>query len=803
MRLLLAMSPALLLALLAGFVSGSDLPSARTRCDDASKAGMLCQSLTVGETLMIQWRSSVSISSIDDGASLQRTVMQDDYHTTERVVQVEGNTVAQLGAVPVDSCMSACDANAACSSFAYGSGRCYLKDKCVSSLDPIVSSSADNSHFKTYYKLCGQVVDKKAQATEVRPQPYSVTERVVEDEGAAVGSSRAMSVEQCEFACDANSACSSFAYGSGMCYLKDRCLDSSAAIVSPQAANSHFKTYYKCCLQECLDETTSTSAPEHIGVEAQFYLVTERVVQNEGSDVGMLEAGSVERCKLECDANFDCKSVAYGNGKCYLKDKCVVRDDPIVSASAGNSHFKTYYKPCGQPDAGVQKPTTQVPAVQKISTQAPAVHKATAQVPTVQQYIETYRVLQDEGSAVGSLGAVSLDQCKVACDANSACMSVAYGDGKCYLKGKCVSSSDAIVSPNAQNSHFKTYYKPCEQATTQGNQLDSASKAAEVPARVSSRLGMNLHYWRKSDSAEYMRQFYLAGIRRFRVWHADCWGACTYATLQQASGALADHADVKFQVTLMKPDVQADDTIDDALATIAGIVQANGHGISSVQIDHVGINPSESELCLEGFGPGHAAFNSVVERVFKVHARFPEAVISLPWQQVSDEQCWGPFIESFKSKFGGAFPVSLMLGFHVTIYPFLQDGLSTVSALDEIKRGSQSGNNFNKLQERVELDFNAVLEPARAVAVVSEIGWASSCGEISRMSVSQKATQANQCAFLENIAGTDWPAEPNFEVYYFAGWPYEGWGDGSDCSSSWSPFTPTQSLCNSVWALNP
>mmetsp|Transcript_53717 Transcript_53717/g.173463 ORF Transcript_53717/g.173463 Transcript_53717/m.173463 type:complete len:210 (+) Transcript_53717:1946-2575(+) len=200
-----------------------------------------------------------------------------------------------------------------------------------------------------------------------------------------------------------------------------------------------------------------------------------------------------------------------------------------------------------------------------------------------------------------------------------------------------------------------------------------------------------------------------------------------------------------------------------------------------------------------------------------------EAVISLPWQQVSDEQCWGPFIESFKSKFGGAFPVSLMLGFHVTIYPFLQDGLSTVSALDEIKRGSQSGNNFNKLQdhflapgekmlrvlcsgsvqERVELDFNAVLEPARAVAVVSEIGWASSCGEISRMSVSQKATQANQCAFLENIAGTDWPAEPNFEVYYFAGWPYEGWGDGSDCSSSWSPFTPTQSLCNSVWALNP
>jgi len=65
-------------------------------------------------------------------------------------------------------------------------------------------------------------------------------------------------------------------------------------------------------------------------------------------------------------------------------------------------------------------------------------------------------------------------------------------------------------------------------------------------------------------------------------------------------------------------------------------------------------------------------------------------------------------------------------------------------------------------------------------------------GEIVR----EKASPENQCAFVTNMVDTDWPTNPNFEAYYFAGWPYQGWGDGNDCSHGWSPFTPTENLCN-------
>merc|ERR1712203_1287500 len=124
------------------------------------------------------------------------------------------------------------------------------------------------------------------------------------------------------------------------------------------------------------------------------------------------------------------------------------------------------------------------------------------------------------------------------------------------------------------------------------------------------------------------------------------------------------------------------------------------------------------------------------------------------------------------------------------------DQISVSTALAEIKQGSQSHNNFNKLQARVEADFSAALSPATPVAIVDEIGWAAQCPGISRQAVLEKATQANQCAFVDNLVGTDWPTVSGFEAYYFAGWPYDGWGDGNDCSSDWSPFSPTENRCN-------
>jgi len=81
---------------------------------------------------------------------------------------------------------------------------------------------------------------------------YRVTDRVVVDKGAPVGDyvDRFYAAWECMDKCDRTSGCHSFMYIpiAGQCFLKDRCVDSSSPIVSPDSGEHEYQTYWKPCV---------------------------------------------------------------------------------------------------------------------------------------------------------------------------------------------------------------------------------------------------------------------------------------------------------------------------------------------------------------------------------------------------------------------------------------------------------------------------------------------------------------------------------------------------------------------------
>jgi len=87
---------------------------------------------------------------------------EDMYKAKEGVVVDEGNTTFYHNNTffPLQTCVYFCETDPNCKSFAYDSysGYCFLKDKCVSADDPVISPDAfpASRNFKTYYKPCGE-----------------------------------------------------------------------------------------------------------------------------------------------------------------------------------------------------------------------------------------------------------------------------------------------------------------------------------------------------------------------------------------------------------------------------------------------------------------------------------------------------------------------------------------------------------------------------------------------------------------------------------------------------------------------
>jgi len=102
---------------------------------------------------------------------------------------------------------------------------------------------------------------------------YSVTDRVVSDSGTPKGDfvDRFYAAWECMEKCDSTLGCNSFMYTPlvGQCFLKDKCVDSSSPLVSPDSAEYQYQTYWKDCTREP-DEGNSGGDNEEVCTPADI-----------------------------------------------------------------------------------------------------------------------------------------------------------------------------------------------------------------------------------------------------------------------------------------------------------------------------------------------------------------------------------------------------------------------------------------------------------------------------------------------------------------------------------------------------
>ena len=66
-------------------------------------------------------------------------------------------------------------------------------------------------------------------------------------------------------------------------------------------------------------------------------------------------------------------------------------------------------------------------------------------------------VAEQEGNPVGDYSEKTLAQCKEICDESDMCNSLAFSDGNCHLKDKCIDPSE----PQRLVQGYQTHYKEC------------------------------------------------------------------------------------------------------------------------------------------------------------------------------------------------------------------------------------------------------------------------------------------------------------------------------------------------------
>ena len=77
----------------------------------------------------------------------------------------------------------------------------------------------------------------------------------------------------------------------------------------------------------------------------------DNVADPEGNGVGVVEKGkTLEKCKEICNNNHECKSFTFGDGNCYLKDKCLLpftslREKEVFGDPTG-TRYQTHHKVC-------------------------------------------------------------------------------------------------------------------------------------------------------------------------------------------------------------------------------------------------------------------------------------------------------------------------------------------------------------------------------------------------------------------------------------------------------------------------
>jgi len=150
-----------------------------------------------------------------------------------------------------------------------------------------------------------------------------------------------------------------------------------------------------------------------------------KVVANEGDNIHSYNDRhyTLGDCTSFCDNHPRCRSFARSeeNGHCYLKDMCIWSTDPVRKEE---SDYRTFYKPCNY---------------------------------------RVMKVVASEGTHLADYHArfYTLGECTRFCDNNPSCRNFARNEekGDCYLKGKCIESTDPV---REGETDYRTFYKPCQ-----------------------------------------------------------------------------------------------------------------------------------------------------------------------------------------------------------------------------------------------------------------------------------------------------------------------------------------------------
>jgi len=227
---------------------------------------------------------------------------------------------------------------------------------------------------------------------------------VLTDEGNSLGDrkDRLYTVEECQAECDDEAGCHSFTFEQGdedkhgYCSLKDKCTGPGAEIVTE---HSNMVTHWRPCRDSHVCDNHSDTwetnwggspterCTEHLfnsgwgkgglyvdcsepfessqcalsccrlwgpGTQDESrgagYMVTQRVVQDEGASMGDRTDRyySVAECEGECNKVKGCRSFSYSDayGHCHLKDRCVTECDKWVAADDKRADYHTYHQRC-------------------------------------------------------------------------------------------------------------------------------------------------------------------------------------------------------------------------------------------------------------------------------------------------------------------------------------------------------------------------------------------------------------------------------------------------------------------------
>ena len=79
------------------------------------------------------------------------------------------------------------------------------------------------------------------------------------------------------------------------------------------------------------------------------------LVANEGGGIAGKNGITLEQCQTWCDQTDGCNSVSYNadNFYCFLKNKCLTKDEPSKICAQQRCAYKSYYRPCMTSGMGI------------------------------------------------------------------------------------------------------------------------------------------------------------------------------------------------------------------------------------------------------------------------------------------------------------------------------------------------------------------------------------------------------------------------------------------------------------------